>query len=180
MSEKLLAYHCGPAFAGIKPANIVSLQKTKEIFEDISKLNASLNKKDIYIEILCECNVRVMIMVYRHKQLFEYLSRREIHNFLVKTGYPRENDLQKYIAFLKKRLSENCDFPHEIGAFLGYPMCDICGFINHKKPLYTGYWKVYDNAEETKKIFGRFDRCRNAICKRIASGQSIIEIFGVA
>lgn len=180
MSEKLLAYHCAPALAGIKPANIISLQKTKDIFNDITDLNLSLNKIGIYIEILCECTSRVLIMVYRRKKLIEYLSRPEIFDFLLSVGYPKENNLNTYITYLKKRLSESCNFPHEIGAFLGYPICDIYGFINHKKALYTGYWKVYDNAEETKKMFKRFDNCRNALCKRIASGQSIIEIFGAA
>lgn len=36
------------------------------------------------------------------------------------------------IDHLKKRLFTHDGFPHEIGAFLGYPLEDVRGFINIK------------------------------------------------
>ena len=48
---------------------------------------------------------------------------------------------------------------HEIGAFLGYPIHDIYGFINNRDEqcLLTGEWKVYadaDNAKNVLQIYG--------------------------
>ena len=67
MIEKIIAYYCAPALAGIKPANIVSCSKSKikNIHNCIKILNNQLNPKDIYAYILCECENRVLVMVYR-------------------------------------------------------------------------------------------------------------------
>jgi len=180
MNEALLAYHCAPALAGIKPANIVSLQNFSGFDCEVKKLNNILNSTGIYIEILCECKARILVMVYRRKQLFEYLSQSDISDFLASEGYPKNSNIDTYISFLKKRLENSCEFPHEIGAFLGYPIHDIYGFINKKQAVFTGYWKVYENADEAKLLFARFDRCRSALIKKINSGKSIAEIFGAA
>ena len=113
-------------------------------------LNEKLNKNDIYIDVLCECGERVLLMVYRKQKLCEYLQIDDIKSFLCDNGYPKEFSLMKYLAILKSRIYAqrlmNKEFPHEIGAFLGYPLHDIYGFINHKHQgcLLTGEWKVYE------------------------------------
>lgn len=79
MLEVLLAYHCAPALAGIKSANIAACQKPKisNLYADIDRLNIELNRKDIYIEILCECEKRVILIVYRKKMLEKQLQERK-------------------------------------------------------------------------------------------------------
>ena len=54
-TEYILAYHCAPAFAGIKPSNIASCSKRENpnITVQIKMLNEKLNKNDIYIDVLC-------------------------------------------------------------------------------------------------------------------------------
>lgn len=181
MSEKTIAYFCGPALAGIKPANIVSFRKSEsgEVHTEIEKLNRQLNCRDIYFEILCECDRRILIMVYRKKLLENRLKEAETANFLCEYGY--ECELERSIDILKKRLTE-CEFPHEIGAFLGYPINDIYGFINHRGEgcLLTGEWKVYENAERARELFRRYNVCRCAILKRIEQGRTLAEIFRAA
>ena len=53
----------------------------------------------------------------------------------------------------------SAEFPHELGIFLGYPLADVKGFIEHngKDFLYQGYWKVYENVEERKKMFSIYN-----------------------
>ena len=77
---------------------------------------------------------------------------------------------------------KNNSFPHEIGAFLGYPAQDINGFINHKDEgvLLVGEWKVYSDVEGAKKAFRRYCSCRNALVKRIDKGNSLADIFCAA
>lgn len=183
MLEKLLAYHCAPAFAGIKPANIVSCQKsrTANIHDEIEKLNNELNHKDIYIKILCECEKRALIIVYRRRVLEEHLQARLNRAFLAQYGYPEEGKLADYLNVLSTRLDRE-SFPHEIGVFLGYPLHDIYCFINHRDEgcLLIGEWKVYHNAEEAKKLFCRFKACRKALVKRVSDGRSLAQIFCAA
>ena len=184
MLDNILANHCAPALAGIKPSNLVSCFKkdNPNILEDIEALNSKLNKKDIYIDIVCECPQRVLLIVYRGKKLIEHLSSTQIKNFLEGFGYDKNLSLQEYIERLSQRIKCNEEFPHEIGAFLGYPLKDIYGFIESKgrNCLYTGEWKVYSDVEMAKRTFCRYKNCKRAVLKRVNSGQSIEEIFYAA
>lgn len=181
MTEKTIAYFCAPALAGIKPSNIVSFGKGESgnIHSEIEELNKKLNHKDIYFEILCECDRHTLIMVYRKKLLENRLNEAEAMKFL--SGYGYDCELEKSIEILKKRLTE-CEFPHEIGVFLGYPLKDILGFITHrgKDCLLAGEWKVYADAERAREVFRRYEVCRCAILKRIEHGKTLAEIFCAA
>lgn len=180
MLENLIAYHCGPALSGIKPSNIVSCQKKliPNIKNEIQKLNNQLNKNDIYLEIICECDRRALVMVYRKKVMEEHLNKRNNKKFLINFGYSEKGSISDYIKRLKKRLSYD-SFPHEIGVFLGYPLYDIYCFINKTENdcLLTGEWKVYHNAEAAKKLFHRYSSCRNALVRKILKGNSLEQIF---
>lgn len=184
MLERLLAYHCAPALAGIKPANIASCRKSRfgNLHSDINKLNNQLNKKDIYIEILCESDNRALIIVYRRSVLEHHLKSHNNKAFLSCYGYSENSTLADYLDMLRERL--DCDnFPHEIGVFLGYPLHDIYCFINHRDEgcLLIGEWKVYHNVEEAEKKFSRFKSCRKTLLKRITEqGKTLAQIFCAA
>ena len=183
MIESIIAYHCGPALAGIKPANIVACYKDKipHVHAEIEQLNDQLNCKDIYFEILCECEKRVLVMVYRSKALSKYLQYDEIKSLLFSFGYKPNTELNDNIQKLKSRL-DNTNFPHEIGAFLGYPAHDIYGFIYHRNEgcLLTGEWKVYKDADGAKKLFARYNSCRHALLRRMEQGKTLAQIFCAA
>lgn len=183
MIEREIAYHLAPALAGIKPANIVSLCKKKfsAIHREIKDLNEQLNCRGIYFEILCECEKRVLVMGYRKNVLWGYLCTEEIRRLLSSFGYCVEKGAEECIDCLKKRMALK-DFPHEIGAFLGYPVHDIYGFIEHRGEgcLLTGEWKVYENAEEAERLFKRYNTCRCALAARIEQGKRLFEIFSAA
>ncbi len=180
MLELLIANHCAPALAGIKPSNIAMCQKCDipNIREQIQALNKRLNARDIYIDILCECSKRAMIIVYRKSVLEKHLNESKNKAFLCRYGYGNLKNSAEYLDFLRSRL--DCDlFPHEIGVFLGYPLRDIYCFINHRDEgcLLTGDWKVYHNAEEAKKLFKRFKNCKKAVSDKVLSGKSLAQIF---
>ncbi len=75
MFEELIAYHCAPALAGIKTANIVACQKKKikNVSEEIDRLNREMNARGIYFHILNESEKRALIIVYRYNILEQYL-----------------------------------------------------------------------------------------------------------
>lgn len=183
MIEKVIAYHCGPALAGIKPANLVSCYKDKIpcVKTALEQLNRQLNGKDIYFEILCECENRVLVMVYRRQTLWRCLQRAEIRTLLESFGYTPNAGLCACLSRLKSRLN-NAEFPHEIGAFLGYPAHDIYGFIHHRSEgcLLTGEWKVYKNKEQAKKLFARYNRCRKALVRHLSQGKTLAQVFCAA
>lgn len=178
--EKIIAYYCAPALAGIKSANIFScgIFNINKMTAEIKRLNTELNIKGIYIEPLYICNRRIIIMVYRKKVLMKTLEKSEHKEFLKKYGYGRCTSIQSYISVLKNRLNEN-EYPHEIGIFLGYPLHDIYGYLykNNNECLLCGEWKVYKNVNEARKLFYRFDTCRMALIKKLLCGKKLSEIF---
>lgn len=180
MLELLLAKYCAPALAGMKAANLVTcfFAQIPDLKNKIRALNQTLNAKNIYLVPICECERRVLLLVFRKELLCRYLKRDEIHALLVKAGYPEAFCLDAYLAILKERLKHSA-FPHEIGAFLGYPADDITGFIRHKGEncLLCGEWKVYHNAARAKAQFARYARCKSALTRRVSQGDSLCKIF---
>ncbi len=176
--EDIIAYHCAPALAGIKPANIVNCQKNKisDIYARLENLSEELAQKGIFIEVLCDRDDALLLMVYRKKVLQSVLQNDDVRTFLASYGY--KGDVKEHLSLLKKRLKRS-NFPHEIGAFLGYPLHDIRGFIEHKDEgcVLYGEWRVYEKAEEARKLFYRFNACRKALSRRIMSGQTLSEVF---
>ena len=178
MLERVLLKNCSPAMAGIKPSNLVSCYKNEILNakDQIDELNERLNKKDIYIDVICECQNRLLLIVYRKRNLIDQLKRPEISEFLEKYGYDTNGTLNDYLDVLRSHLN-GPDFPHEIGAFLGYPIKDIYGFINGKKCLYIGAWKVYDDVEGAQRTFCRYKICTQVAKQRVAMGQSLEQVF---
>lgn len=181
MAERIIGYYCGPALAGIKPANIASLYKaqTPNVRAEIECLHNTLLHCGIHLEILCECEKRVLVMAYRSAVLEKHLANPEYRAFLKAYGYPVKGGAADCIQHLKLRLSAK-EFPHEIGVFLGYPLHDICGFMEGKDCLLTGEWKVYKDAEKAEKLFTRYRACRCGIVRRLESGRTLSQIFCAA
>ena len=71
--------------------------------------------------------------------------------------------------------------PHEIGLFLGYPLCDVKGFIynNGKNYKFSGPWKVYDNESETILYFDKCKQCTNLYCNLFKSGFSLDKLISI-
>ena len=69
-------------------------------------------------------------------------------------------------------------FPHELGLLLGYPAEDVRGFmgIGYKKCLYTGYWKVYEKAEEKIALFSEYDRAMDLALSMAYERQNILKL----
>lgn len=84
----------------------------------------------------------------------------------------------KCVVQLGKRLCEQKDFPHEIGLFLGYPLEDVQGFIEHHAEGYkcVGCWKVYGDEEHARREFRRYQKCTDAYCYLWRQGESLEDL----
>lgn len=182
--DRMLAFHCAPALAGIKPACLVCCahKDYPELTELIALHNAALNSDDIYFDTLYNNEAYALLLVYRRRTLSCHLLQEEQCAFLGQAGYP-QSSLDDCLIVLKQRLQRHAgEFPHEIGVFLGYPPQDIAAFCRHRGQHYLidGYWKVYQNVQEAHAIFCRYDRCRNSLCRHIDRGLSIRQLFSIA
>lgn len=180
-AEQLLAFHCAPALAGIKPANLLccktdDFSRVRTQFRDLAR---QLSGTDICIQVLCRCQKRVLILVYRRHKLVAHLDQPDYHTYLKKQGYPVGQGLNTVLQHLARAIQNECGFPHEIGAFLGYPLEDIQGFIRHRGQNYRlcGYWKVYGDPDRAQLLFARYTSCRNGLCRQLARGKHMAQLF---
>lgn len=172
----LLAMHCAPLLKRMAVANVLTLSRKQAL-----GIKGMLKNTEIECYILkADCG-RVILYLYRKDILQSCLQQEDVRYFLKKYGYP-----DKEIVDMLKRLSQRIrlysdgqtDFPHEIGAFLGYPLADVESFIENrgKNYAYLGYWKVYHDVEQAVKTFRLFDKERERAVQDVIFGKGIREI----
>ena len=148
---------------------------------ELARISMKLHNTNISLIILCTCKKRHLVMVYRAKELEEHLRSKEVSDYLREFGYRRDDFISNLIR-LHQRMNgfynKMKEFPHEVGVFLGYPICDIKGFLENKgeRYLHSGYWKIYGNLEETRKKFLSYDEARETAIDEFLSGRELESI----
>ena len=177
--EKLLALHCAPALAGVKPSNLFTLHFSEGRPEarELREAAESLLVCGVKTEILCECERYALVLVYREELLAAAMGP-EAEDFLADYGYKRGLTLAEKIARLRPRLGKCGEFPHEIGIFLGYPVEDVRGFIANEGRNFKacGAWKVYGDGERAAGLFESYRRCTEYFCAMIERGARIVQL----
>lgn len=174
--ESQLVLQCAPLFAGLKESNLFIIQK--DLLE--SAISMIDNTKLSYHVLLKE-EKRVTLLIYDKVRLIAYLKRSDVNMMLHTLGY-ENTELDHILPELELRymnyMATGRSFPHEMGLLLGYPVEDVRGFIkNHgENALYTGYWRVYENVSDKKKLFHEY-RCAEEICMwMLMMGKKISDI----
>lgn len=168
-----IARQCAPVLTGVKPANILILKEQTD-YEVCSCLEGT----GISSYLLCEGKGRKIWLVYRKEELQKVIQKTEYRDFLKKEGY-EGTDIDELIETLGIRFRMHQyggeGFPHEMGIFLGYPLADVKGFIEHegKDYLYQGYWKVYENVEERKRMFSVYNWVKSEVLKEMEKGKEL-------
>ena len=172
-----LATQCAPVIAGVKVSNLLTVKR--EFLQDICQIFAGT---PIRVFVLCWHKDKVSILLYRKELLQNYLKRGEVIDLLNAMGY-EDCTLHKIFPVLQKRYKnhvlDNGEFPHELGLILGYPACDVSGFMNNKGRnfSYNGYWKVYENKDEAVKTFTKYDRVKEAAIRLLGRDRSVMELI---
>ena len=131
--------------------------------------------KGVRVRLLRECEKGALIYVYRPAMLEKRLARGEVRIFLEKRGYAGLT-MDERIDALARRVHCGEEFPHEIGVFLDYPLEDVVGYIENRgdRALCAGCWKAYSNADEARRRFALYRKCREVYLRCYRKG------FGVA
>ena len=153
----------------------------------IAQCNRELNPLGIHLSVLVWRPCGALVYAYRPNRLATYLADPRAKTALAKKGYDTGN-LSACLVHLASRItlaSNNaaecacgqtrcaldqqvccnndcaCEFPHEIGYFLGYPCDDVYEFIAQRGENYKifGAWKVYTNVEQALATFDAYRAC---------------------
>ena len=177
--EKCLVEHCSATLASMKSANLFNMTfvDDTDIEEQIEFWNQCMKEKGIRLYILRRQENRVLVYVYRKKQLEVSLNRPGVAKFLKQYGYG-STDVEYALDRLKSRIGENNEFPHEIGIFLDYPLGDVIGFILNEGRNFkcVGCWKVYSDQCEAERAFAKFSKCREVYMRLWNQGRSVQQL----
>ena len=171
-----LILQCAPFLKGIKIACILNIteENSRELYE-------ILEGTGIKFKILTRNHGKCLVFLHRRDSFSRYLKRTDVREFLGSYGY-EDVEPEKMLERLSKRVCQYSDgeicFPHEIGAFLDYPIDDVKCFIEKdgKDSLFSGYWKVYNNPERAKMIFWAYDKAKTSAVNEYLIGKSIRDI----
>ena len=131
---------CAPTMAGLKTANLFGYPccDKEELYRCVREINL----------ILVPCRLRLMILRYDGQRALLYLFRpaylrRDLTNplaaeILSQLGYPVGSD-SRCIAELQNRMSQNDEFPHEIGLF---GLLDSCVFAGASYATWRLCWRL--------------------------------------
>ena len=175
---EVIANQCAPVLADVKPSNLLILTSgEEEVFLQMDEL-PGISRLCLY-----EGKQKSTWLLYRKDRLESALVWPQTGDFLQMYGYDafREN-LDQKLARLQEQFNGykegRIPFPHEMGVFLGYPLGDVKGFIEHrgKDYLCSGYWKVYQNEQKAKSTFQLYQSARDAVLQLVMAGSNLYEI----
>lgn len=172
-----LALQCAPVIAGVKVANLLCIKSDCD-----KELRDIMSDSGLMIYKLCTGNKGTTYLIYRKLELEKYILNVQSEEFLKNEGYKElslESILKRFSIRYAQYMLNHEDFPHEMGILLGYPVEDVIGFIDNKGKdyLYSGYWKVYQNVNEKKQIFEKYDRATEIIINMVSSGMDMSLIY---
>lgn len=174
------------------------------LLDVIAQCNHELDPLGIHLSVLVWRPCGALVYAYRPGRLATYLADPRAKTALAKEGYDTDN-LPICLAHLASRItlaSKNaaecacgqircvldhqancgndcaCEFPHEIGYFLGYPYEDVHEFIVQHGENYKvfGAWKVYTNVEQALTTFDSYRACTQHLTYVYQQGYSLAQL----
>ena len=167
---EVVVRHCAPTLAGIKAGGMINCDRCAAESWMVAA-EPALQRAGMAQALLWQRSERVLLFIYRPKQLSDDWVREGIEPFMSALGYDIA-DVEKCIARLQARFAEGCEFPHEVGLFLGYPLADVLGFMKcgGKDYKHNGYWKVYGDEANARRAFEKFSACTRNLLRRYQCG----------
>lgn len=159
--ENMFLYFAAPILRGVKPAWLLTMHS--ECLAIWRECKADLCEETGLktVEIVTGRGA-VLLLIYDESALERVLCDHHAAELLDDCGYPVACGLEQILSCLQMRFAMT-DFPHEVGAFLGYPIEDVNGFIENRGRNFVAcrYWKVYHNADRALETFRRIDEAKN-------------------
>ena len=177
--ETQIALQCAPLISGLKVSNLLIISA-----EDEALVRGILRRSGISFFRLLRTGEKVTFLLFRKNPLEDYLGRQEVKAMLVTEGYV-DFSLGNILGTFQRRyesyMSVGGWFPHEMGLLLGYPAEDVKGFVENegKNFLYSGYWKVYADVEEKRRLFQKFENAKETVIQLLSYGVGIQDILDI-
>ena len=170
------AIQCAPVLAGIKSSNLLQVDRRV----GPQTVQSFLKGTGLHCSYLYRSGQKDVWLVFRAEEMRALLADPAKRDFLASFGYA-DFSIGAVTERLRQNLAEYLaggDYPHEVGILLGYPLEDVRGFIEQhgKNYLHSGFWKVYGNVVEAKRLFASIRRARARAALGAEKGMSYREL----
>lgn len=155
-----LKYQLAPVIMGVKSAITLNIGKRQGRTISKVKLLRIIEELGLKGIILRDTKNGHIVLAYRKCALENILNETKARELLESLNYPLDS-IYAMVSHLRKRY-DYCHCPPELGIFLGFPIEDVTDYMcgTSKKCLLCGYWQVYNNVDEAKKIFKKYDAAK--------------------
>ena len=179
MSEEQFVRSTAPTLAGLKTASLFPFRYTsrKQAVRELRDYNRQLTPKGLRLLPLRMSDSFALLYLYRPGRLDQDLHAEQAAALLREAGYP-SCDEADCLRELRRRLTEQTAFPHEIGLFLGYPPEDVRAFMEHRGEgcKCVGWWRVYNDEQTARQKFEQYECCTRALLMRSANGCTLTRL----
>ena len=183
--------------AGAKPAAIFGLPlrayragcwrhlSRRQLDEVLCAYASVLPSYGVTLSVLYRTERRVFLLVWRPRQVDAVLAEPDARQILREAGYAGVTS-EELVAELRRRLvdyyrgaqeADGREFPHEIGVFLGYPACDVRGFMAGEEATCVGPWHAYGDPESAQRRFRALERQERRCRRRYEAGEPLHALF---
>lgn len=170
MLGRMMVEYGAPTLCGMKPGSLFAphMDETR-LRVELRALAPELAARGVRAMPI-DAPWGTLMLLVRMDMLREALGDARTARFLSRRGYD-PGDAEAALEQLARRVGAGGAFPHEVGVFLGYPLGDVEGFIEHggRGSAAQGLWKVYDDVDGARRLFDGFLRC-TAACRRLFDG----------
>lgn len=173
----VLGQQCAPVIAGIKPSNLLIVEKGNQ-----KGLEHVLKGTGICKYLLHTSEEKDYWFLFEPGELEMLLAQPEKAAYLKESGYDTQN-MELVLMRLAVRFSSYKqgwdEFPHEMGVLFGYPLGDVKGFIENggKNFKISGYWKVYDDVVSARRTFKLYAYAKQTVLELCGQGVRIPDIY---
>lgn len=176
--QSVIAYHAAPTLLGIKPATLICPDATGRNLGQALKECVPCLARIFGVEVTSFRNRAgaLLFLIYNPSLLAATLSAREAAELLTEAGYDSgAGDVDRLLATLGGRCAGR-RFPHEIGVFLGYPPCDVRGFMRSGgcgARRDGACWRAYANRARARRCSERFRDAKLRAAELIVGGADL-------
>lgn len=169
-----IAFHAAPTIMRKKAASLITFKNADRPLKDIWLREQGPDKAYFAMKYYCLCQrpSSVTVLFYHEDLLINCLRKKDRLQFLGDYGYGSDMTLGQHLLYLGQRY-EAGGCPHEIGIFLDYPLHDVKAFMDPEpqQHIFTGYWKVYGQAEAAREKFREFDMSKYLVLAGLVQGK---------
>ena len=155
---RFLTIKLAPVLVNVKPAVLVGMSNRRNEcnYRELWIKNKTLLISNFGLSYR-EFKGARQVLFYNPLLLDGVLNKVACKDFLNRFGYFDCICLDDYLELLAERFNSG-QFPHEIGVFLGYPLKDVQGFLEHpaRKPIRSGRWKVFGEVGPSVHVMNIF------------------------